>query len=529
MPLAAAPVAPKCWYYDSWQAPRVGGRFHEGVDIGAALGQPVYAVATGTITGQYLDQPGLRAGNALRLRQADKTYFFYAHMQGFADGITVGTSVQAGDVIGYIGQTGNALSPHLHFEIHPNGGAAVNPFPSVQAINICKGNVASESAGVAPAPTPPAAPAPPNGTPAVASGGPPVVGPAVRLGLISPVRVVDTRGGVGGKRLAANRVATYNVVGRGGVQSSASAVLINIWASSPAAGGSLVAFSCDGPAPVASSVAYWRGQLVGNLVHVGVVNGKVCVISSAATDVIIDVVAADGSQGAGVTAIAPTRLYDSRTSGQRLAAGEVRAIKASSVGGMPVANGVSVTLTAVSAAKTGTLKVWPCDRPAPGLPMLVVTQGATASAPTVSRVAADGTVCVSSSVATDIVLDATSAWAVGGASTLRAITPARVYDSRNAGGKVSGGSVLSVNVAGRGGVSGSASVVLASITATSSGGRGTVTAWPCGQNKPATATMQLASGVTSSSTAVVGLGGGKLCLSPSIGTHLIVDVTGFAG
>ena len=527
--MAAAPVAPKCWYYDSWQAPRVGGRFHEGVDIGAALGQPVYAVATGTITGQYVDAPGLRAGNALRLRQADKTYYFYAHMQGFADGITVGSTVQAGDVIGYVGQTGNALSPHLHFEIHPNGGAAVNPFPSMKALNICKGNVASPSAAPVPEPTPPAAPAPNPASPSVTRGGPPVIGPAARLGLIAPVRVVDTRGGIGGKRLAANRVATYNIVGRGGVQSSASAALINIWASSPAAGGYLVAFSCDGPAPVASSVAYWRGQLVGNLVHVGVVSGKICVISSAATDVIIDVVAADGAQGAGVTAIAPTRLYDSRTDGQRLAAGEVRAIKASGVGAVPLANGVSVTLTAVNAAATGTLKLWPCDRQAPGLPMLVVTQGATASAPAVSRVAADGTVCVSSSVATDIVLDATSAWAIGGASSVRPMTPARVYDSRSAGGKVGGGSVLAVSVAGRGGVSGSASVVLASITATSSGGRGTVAAWPCGQNKPATAIMQLASGVTSSSTAVVGLGGGQLCLSPSIGTHLIVDVTGFAG
>ncbi|MGD9701927.1 MAG: M23 family metallopeptidase [Acidimicrobiia bacterium] len=530
--LAAAPVAPKCWYYDTWQAPRVGGRYHEGVDIGAELGKPVFAVATGTITGQYVDKPGLRAGNALRLMRADRTYFFYAHMQGFADGITVGSKVQAGDVIGYIGQTGNALAPHLHLEIHPNGGAAVNPYPSMKAIGVC-GSAAAVPAGggpVEPEPTPaPPAPAPAPSAGPVYNGGPPVVGPAVRLGLISPVRVVDTRGGSGGKRLAANTVATYSVVGRGGVSSSASAVLVNIWASSPSAGGSLVAFSCDGPSPFAASVAYGRGQLIGNLVHVGVVNGKICVVSTAATDVIIDVVAADGSQGAGIAAIAPTRLYDSRTVGQPLAAGEVRAITASGVGGVPASNGVSLTLTAVSAAKTGTLKVWPCDRGAPGLPALVVTQGATASAPVVSRVAADGTVCVSSSVATDIVLDAMSAWAIGGASALRAVTPARVYDSRDTGGKVGGGSVLAVNIAGRGGIGGGATAVSASITATSSGGRGTVTAWPCGQNKPATATMQLAGGVTSSSTVLVGLGGGKLCLSPSIGTHLIVDVTGYAG
>ena len=300
-------------------------------------------------------------------------------------------------------------------------------------------------------PTPPAAPAPPNGTPPVASGGPPVVGPAVRLGLISPVRVVDTRGGIGGKRLAANRIATYNVVGRGGVQSSTSAVLINIWASSPAAGGSLVAFSCHGPAPVASSVAYWRGQLVGNLVHVGVVNGKVCVMSSAATDVIIDVVAADGSQGAGVTAIdahSPLRLaYRRATAGRWRGAGHQGLQR----GRYARRERRQRHAHCRQRGEPGTLKVWPCDRPAPGLPMLVVTQGASGLRVLdgLVRVAADGTVCVSSSVATDIVMDATSAWAVGGASTLRAITPASVSTYwRNAGGKVSGGSVLSVNVAG---------------------------------------------------------------------------------
>ena len=110
-------------YTSSWQAatcrrplPR-GRRYRRCARWSAGLRRRL----TGTITGQYVDQPGLRAGNVLRLRQADKTYFFYAHMQGFADGITVGTSVRAGDVIGLRRSDRNALSPHLHLDIHPNG------------------------------------------------------------------------------------------------------------------------------------------------------------------------------------------------------------------------------------------------------------------------------------------------------------------------------------------------------------------------------------------------------------------------
>jgi hypothetical protein len=356
-----------------------------------------------------------------------------------------------------------------------------------------------------------------------------VVGAAVSLAMSSPGRAVDTRNGTGGRRLPANTTVAYPIAGRGGATASTSAALLELFVSGASASGTIVAFSCDGPAPLAASVAYRRGQLVGNLVHVGVVNGKVCLRSSASTDVIIDVVAADGaSGGAGVFPVAPTRLYDSRTAGGRLAAREVRRIKTAGVGAVPPSNGLTVTLNAVNAAKTGTLQIWPCDRSPSGIPVLVVTTGATASTAAATRVAGDGTVCVSSTVATDIVLDATSVWGIGGGRQMRAVTPSRVYDSRNAGGKVGGGSVASIAVAGAGGVNGGASVVSVTVSATSSSGRGTVAAWPCGQNKPFVAMMQLMPGITSSSTVIVGLGGGKLCLSPTASTHLIVDVTGYA-
>ena len=135
--LEAFPIQGFCGYQDGWHDPRPGGRLHVGVDIIAPEGKLLYAVADGTITRIYRDFPGSMPGNGLRLTMADGTYFFYAHLLSFAEGIDVGSKVSAGQVIGRNGNTGSSGTAHLHFEIHPNGGAAINPYPIVKAIDGC--------------------------------------------------------------------------------------------------------------------------------------------------------------------------------------------------------------------------------------------------------------------------------------------------------------------------------------------------------------------------------------------------------
>src|SRR5680860_457464 len=135
--LAVFPVQGKCYYGDSWGYPRGGGRVHLGVDIIAPADKLIYAVADGKITKVYGDYPGSLAGNGVRLTTGDGTYFFYAHMTGVAKGIKVGAKVTAGQIVGTVGNTGNSGTPHLHFEVHPQGGAAVNPYPMVKAIDGC--------------------------------------------------------------------------------------------------------------------------------------------------------------------------------------------------------------------------------------------------------------------------------------------------------------------------------------------------------------------------------------------------------
>ena len=134
--ISAFPSQGRCSFVDSWHESRSGGRLHIGVDIIGPKGLALYAVSDGTITKMYGAESKL-SGNALRLTAADGTYFFYAHLDSFASGITVGSAVRAGQIIGYMGSTGNAGNSHLHFEVHPLGGEAVNPYPVIKAVDAC--------------------------------------------------------------------------------------------------------------------------------------------------------------------------------------------------------------------------------------------------------------------------------------------------------------------------------------------------------------------------------------------------------
>lgn len=135
--LASFPVPKTCKFWDTWGAPRSGGRTHQGVDIAAASGTSIFAVHDGKITKRQADFQGSRAGNAIWLTAPDGTYYFYGHLSSFAKGVGVGSPVRAGDVIGYVGATGNALIPHLHLEIHPGGGGPIDPYPILRAASDC--------------------------------------------------------------------------------------------------------------------------------------------------------------------------------------------------------------------------------------------------------------------------------------------------------------------------------------------------------------------------------------------------------
>jgi peptidoglycan LD-endopeptidase LytH len=119
-------------FRDTWGAPRSGGRRHKGTDVFAAMNAPTYAITAGVIQRHSNSALG---GLGLYLRGDDGNVYYYSHLNGIEPGGRVGNRVAAGELIARNGSTGNASpsAPHVHFELHPGGGAAVNPYPWLAA------------------------------------------------------------------------------------------------------------------------------------------------------------------------------------------------------------------------------------------------------------------------------------------------------------------------------------------------------------------------------------------------------------
>jgi murein DD-endopeptidase MepM/ murein hydrolase activator NlpD len=105
------------------------GRLHQGIDIAAPVGTPIWAAASGVVQFAGWNDGGY--GYMIDILHANGTVTRYAHMSALY--VKVGQRVQQGQVIGAIGSTGYSTGPHLHFEVRPNGGIAVNPMTYLAA------------------------------------------------------------------------------------------------------------------------------------------------------------------------------------------------------------------------------------------------------------------------------------------------------------------------------------------------------------------------------------------------------------
>src|SRR5207247_2155858 len=132
------PVYGPSAYSDTFGAPRADVTYHHGDDIFASLGAPLLAIADGTVFSVGWNDIG---GNRLWLRDSKGNQFYYAHLSAFSTLAVNGAHVHAGDVLGFVGNTGDAEGTpyHLHFEVHPVSllflgyDGAVNPTPYLDA------------------------------------------------------------------------------------------------------------------------------------------------------------------------------------------------------------------------------------------------------------------------------------------------------------------------------------------------------------------------------------------------------------
>jgi murein DD-endopeptidase MepM/ murein hydrolase activator NlpD len=121
---------------DTFTQSRGTGRLHDAIDIMAARGTPVLAVADGRVAKLFTSKPG--GLTVYQFDGAEKLAYYYAHLDHYADGLAEGRVLKRGEILGYVGSTGNASpeAPHLHFAVFVLGpekhwwqGTAVNPYP----------------------------------------------------------------------------------------------------------------------------------------------------------------------------------------------------------------------------------------------------------------------------------------------------------------------------------------------------------------------------------------------------------------
>jgi len=132
------PVYGQASYVDTYGAPRADVSYHHGDDIFGQLGQPLLAVADGTLFSVGWNRIG---GNRLWLLDSQGNQYYYAHLSAFSTAAVNGAHVKAGEVVGFMGRTGDAEGTpyHLHFEVHPVAflylgyDGAVDPTPYLDA------------------------------------------------------------------------------------------------------------------------------------------------------------------------------------------------------------------------------------------------------------------------------------------------------------------------------------------------------------------------------------------------------------
>ncbi len=127
--LRTCPVKGSHEFIDSWGFPRSGGRRHKGVDVLATIGTPIVAPVNGVVS----FRSNSVGGRSFHLTDEFGNYYYGTHLSAYGD---IEGEVRAGQVIGYVGDDGNAAGiPHLHFEIHPGGRPnAINPYPDTAAV-----------------------------------------------------------------------------------------------------------------------------------------------------------------------------------------------------------------------------------------------------------------------------------------------------------------------------------------------------------------------------------------------------------
>lgn len=370
-----------------------------------------------------------------------------------------------------------------------------------------------------------------------------------------PARLLDTREGMttidrqaaGIGMRPAGSVTELRVTGRGGVPTTAGAVVLNVTVTEAQAPGFVTVYPCAGGLPNAANLNYVAGSTIPNAVIAEVgLGGTTCLYTTAATHLVVDVNGYHPS-GPSYVPVQPARLLDSRE-GMSTADGQYAGIGLRPTGSVTqlqvtgragvASNAAAVVLnvTVTEAAAPGFVTVFPCDGGVPNAANLNYVTGSTIPNLVVAKVGAGGTLCLFVMEATHVVVDVNGYYPA--TSAFVSLAPKRLMDSREGMSTIDGlaaglglraaGSITALQVTGRAGIPDDATAVVLNVAVTEAQGPGFVTVFPCGGGAPNAANLNYEAGSTIPNAVVARLGvGGVVCFYVLAGTHLVVDVNGY--
>ncbi|MGZ4767165.1 MAG: hypothetical protein ACXVLX_00725 [Ilumatobacteraceae bacterium] len=323
-------------------------------------------------------------------------------------------------------------------------------------------------------------------------------------------------------RLQAGSTTTLKVAGTGGVPADATAVSLNLTVTNPRTPGFLTAYPCDQERPLVSNVDFRSDNTVAGAAIVPVAaDGTVCVFTSAATHLIVDVMGSFSGTDAYIRA-GPTRLTDTRDrgdAGQVTPQNPLRVQLPSSVSGGPVI----LNVTAIAGSLAGFVTVYRCGDPLPGTSNVNFPAEGVVPNLVVAQPDSSGAVCLFANQPTHLVVDLFGGLA---ATAVSLHAPVRAIDSRDNGGEPAAGSTVKASAGAPPGTTG----VLLNVTTTQPANSGFLTAFPCDASVPPTSNLDVVPQQTVANFATIRPDAtGNVCVYTSSAAQVIVDVMGTVG
>ena len=362
-----------------------------------------------------------------------------------------------------------------------------------------------------------------------------------------------------GVKLAPNKIIELQLVGEQlsspfgeflGVPGDATAAALNVTVVTPSESGFVTVWPCGVSRPESSNLNFIEGDVVPNGVIASIgSSGSVCFYTSSETDLLVDV--AGWFEGTAYTSATPTRLVDTRDgTGGTQGRTDANSPLTIAVTNLPILDAtgaptttpsiigaVALNITVVSPSASGFITVWPCDVERPLSSNINYVAGQVVPNGVVAPVSADGTVCLYSQAATDVVVDL-AGWFQGQLFT--GSTPTRLVDTRDGtGGRI--GAItntdelsvpihnVTLNVGDQDqAIPVTATAAALNITVANPVASGFITVWPCGVARPLSSNLNYTPGSVVANNVIAPISNeGSVCLYSSVPSDVIVDISGW--